>query len=135
MQYKILSNNAYDYLEQDVNKHIAEGWTPLGGVSTGHVKERGNYDETCQTTFYEYMQGMIKPESKSLRKCTFRTGMGRATDELKSGYFHQWGTTVYENNGCDPQFVPEIVAIVEDESGKVYTPFPASVQFIEEARA
>jgi len=37
MQYTILQSTKLEELVENVNRHIAEGWLPLGGVSTSNA--------------------------------------------------------------------------------------------------
>lgn len=46
-EYKILCSSNFYVLEEDVNKHIKEGWLPLGNVSLVF------YPADNQTDFYQ----------------------------------------------------------------------------------
>lgn len=64
-----------------------------------------------------------------MRRCQFLIADPEGKPVSKKGIFHQWGYTVYEygNKG-----IMQTVAIVEDETGQVYTTLPNYVRFIEE---
>ena len=43
------------------------------------------------------------------------------------GWFHCWGSVVYEDEGVGTN----TVAVVEDNMGKIYTPSPEDIRFID----
>ena len=45
MRYAILAANDWATLERDVNDRIADGWTPLGGVSVSRTETRDDLYE------------------------------------------------------------------------------------------
>jgi len=47
-EYIILTNGNVYFLTKDVNQHIAQGWTPLGGVVLA-VNKYGGIDQYVQT--------------------------------------------------------------------------------------
>jgi hypothetical protein len=55
VEYIILQDNNIEWLEEDVNKFIKDGWTPQGGVALTTVESDGEI-------FYTAAQAMVKEE-------------------------------------------------------------------------
>ena len=53
MRYRVIEAKDVEGLEQDVNKHIEDGWRPLGGVAV--VNSQAN------TYAWWFYQAMIRP--------------------------------------------------------------------------
>lgn len=57
MQYTVVTGNGSTNLSEEVNRLIAEGWKPFGGISMVRVDTTtGN----VQTVGYAFAQAMIK---------------------------------------------------------------------------
>lgn len=70
-------------------------------------------------------------EFKTFRKSTKeeheKTGKWTHEGRVK-GSFHQWG---YEMEEGENEVATNSIAIVEDESGQIHTPFASSVKFLD----
>lgn len=66
-----------------------------------------------------------------LRKVMFRTGFGKTLSGWMNGSFHAWGNRVWENTEGQA-FVPDTIAVIEDEHGNVYQVEPVNIQFVKE---
>lgn len=54
MGYLVLREINLHQLQEDVNKHLKDGWKPLGGISSCRDKYGGGNDEVA------YLQALVK---------------------------------------------------------------------------
>jgi hypothetical protein len=63
MEYTIITGDYAHHVAADVNKLIAEGWEPLGGVGVSiHVHEDGNW-------LHRFAQALVKEDAKTNPFC------------------------------------------------------------------
>jgi hypothetical protein len=62
MEYMILEAGDHPEMEIKVNKALAAGWKPQGGIAAYTVMERDGYGKTYHNIWF--MQAMIKETGK-----------------------------------------------------------------------
>jgi hypothetical protein len=58
MEYKVIEANKALDLQEEVNRHIQEGWIPLGGVAVVHAST---------SNYWSFYQAMIKDGARAHR--------------------------------------------------------------------
>lgn len=61
--YIVLSQQTKDALVREVNQHIAEGWTPVGGIAVANTLEKFTSMAFCSPGYSAktcYLQAMMK---------------------------------------------------------------------------
>jgi hypothetical protein len=82
--------------------------------------------------FLRQFEGIVQQMAyeKPLRKVSFRTKRMTSRQVSLDGYFHQYGTEIYENReGQD--FVTQTIAIVESVDGVIYKILPEDLIFLD----